>query len=158
MTVTPAERVLELLALLDGADLNVWVDGGWGVDALVGQQTREHEDLDLGVVRPHLDAVIDVLSGVGYSLTDARFVQVTVQLAHTKGHRVDLHPSTPVPGGGTEQTGFDGNTYYIPPPAEGRIGGRVVRCMSLSTQFHTHKGYELRPKDHHDLRLLQEML
>ncbi len=36
--MTP-QRVLALLELLEG--LAVWVDGGWGVDALVGRQTRD---------------------------------------------------------------------------------------------------------------------
>lgn len=40
-----AERVLDLLDLLVDRGLDVWVDGGWGVDALAGRQTREHGDL-----------------------------------------------------------------------------------------------------------------
>jgi lincosamide nucleotidyltransferase A/C/D/E len=154
--MTP-ERALDLLDLLAGKGVDVWVDGGWAVDALVGRQTREHGDLDLGVVRPQLDAAVEVLGSVGYELTDARYVEVTVQLTHTEGHRVDLHPSTPLPGDGTEQVDFDGNTYYIPPPVEGRIAGRVVRCLPLDIQLHTHKGYELRAKDRHDLELLNEL-
>lgn len=151
----PAERVLSLLDLLTAANLNVWVDGGWGVDALVGRQTREHGDLDLGVARPDLDAAIAVLRTAGYAVTDDRYVEVTVQLTHTaEGHRVDFHPSTPHPDGGSEQLDFDDNTYYIPPPAVGQIAGREVRCLPLTTQFHTHQGYELRPEDLHDLDLL----
>jgi lincosamide nucleotidyltransferase A/C/D/E len=152
-----AERVLSLLSLLADAGLDVWVDGGWGVDALVGYQTRGHGDLDLGVARPDLRRALEVLATVGYGVTDDRYEQVTVQLTHAEGHRVDLHPSTPVAGGGTEQTEFDGNTYYIPPAVAGRIGGRAVRCLPLSTQFRTHSGYELRPQDRHDLELLKEL-
>jgi lincosamide nucleotidyltransferase A/C/D/E len=156
MTVMSAERALGLLELL--ADYDVWVDGGWGVDALVGRQTRDHGDLDLGVARPQLDKVTAVLATVGYAVTDARYIEVTVQLTHTKeGHRVDLHPSTPLPDGGTEQLDFDGNPHYLPPPAVGRIAGREVRCMPLTTQLHTHQGYTLRPKDHHDLELLHSL-
>jgi lincosamide nucleotidyltransferase A/C/D/E len=147
-----AERALELLDLLAGVD--VWVDGGWGVDALVGEQTREHGDLDLGVARPELATALELLATAGYRVSDDRFVEVTVQLTHADGHRVDLHPSTPLPDGGTEQIDFDGNAFYIPPPSVGRIAGRTVRCMPLSTQVRTHTGYELRSKDHHDLELL----
>ncbi|MGW6281500.1 nucleotidyltransferase domain-containing protein [Kribbella sp. NPDC055071] len=150
-----AERVLDLLDLLAGKGIEVWVDGGWAVDALVGRQTRQHGDLDLGVVRPQLDAAVEALGTVGYELTDARYVEVTVQLTHAEGHRLDLHPSTPMPGGGTEQIDFAGNRFFIPPPVEGRIGGRVVRCLPLETQLHTHQGYELRPQDLHDLELLR---
>ncbi|WP_134121544.1 nucleotidyltransferase domain-containing protein [Kribbella kalugense] len=150
-----AERVHGLLDALAGVD--VWVDGGWGVDALVGRQTRAHGDLDLGVVRPQLDRAVEVLGGLGYELTDARYVEVTVQLTHAEeGHRVDLHPSTPVLGG-TEQLDFDGKTYLIPPAVEGWIGGRQVRCMPVSAQRRSHQGYEFRRQDLHDMRLLDEL-
>src|SRR4051794_35884541 len=36
-----------ILATLDARDAEVWVGGGWGVDALLGDQTREHSELDL---------------------------------------------------------------------------------------------------------------
>jgi lincosamide nucleotidyltransferase A/C/D/E len=149
-----AERALTIWGLLTEAGVDTWVDGGWGVDALVGKQTREHGDLDLGVARPDLSTAIEVLGRVGYIVTDDRFEEVTVQLTYTDGHRVDLHPSTPLPDGGTEQVDFDGNTFHIPPPVVGHIGGRTVRCMPLSTQLRTHSGYELRQQDLHDLDVL----
>ena len=37
----------ELLRTLAAHGVDVAVGGGWGVDALVGEQTREHSDLDL---------------------------------------------------------------------------------------------------------------
>jgi len=39
--------VVELLRLLDKAAIPAWLDGGWGVDALLNTQTRPHKDLDL---------------------------------------------------------------------------------------------------------------
>ncbi|MGZ4382041.1 MAG: nucleotidyltransferase domain-containing protein, partial [Gaiellaceae bacterium] len=42
-----ATDVLEVLAALGEAGVRASLEGGWGVDALVGRQTREHEDLDL---------------------------------------------------------------------------------------------------------------
>jgi lincosamide nucleotidyltransferase A/C/D/E len=151
--MTP-ERALALYRLLTEAELNVWVDGGWGVDALVGRQTREHGDLDLGIARPDLDRAVEVLATVGYRILDARYIEVTLQLVDPDGRRIDLHPSTPV-AGGTEQIDFDGNTFHIFPPEVGYIGGQAVRCMPLVTQLRTHAGYELRPQDHHDLALLR---
>jgi lincosamide nucleotidyltransferase A/C/D/E len=150
-----AECVLAVLDALAGLD--VWVDGGWGVDALVGRQTRPHADLDLGVARPVLDRVVEVLTGLGYDISDARYLQVTVQLTHRDGHRIDLHPSTPLPAGGTEQLDFDGNTYVIPPAVAGRIDGQPVRCMPVSAQQRSHQGYAPRPQDLHDMQLLDEI-
>ena len=37
--------VLEILNVLNAANIPVWIDGGWGIDALIGKQTREHDDL-----------------------------------------------------------------------------------------------------------------
>ena len=45
-----AVEVVRLLDLLEGEDLVAWLDGGWGVDALLERRTRSHDDLDLVVV------------------------------------------------------------------------------------------------------------
>jgi lincosamide nucleotidyltransferase A/C/D/E len=41
-----AEDVLRVLGVLRGVGVDVWVGDGWGVDALVGRETRPHRDLD----------------------------------------------------------------------------------------------------------------
>jgi lincosamide nucleotidyltransferase A/C/D/E len=45
----PAAKVIDLVQLLNQNRIEVIIDGGWGVDALLGEQTRPHEDLDLAV-------------------------------------------------------------------------------------------------------------
>jgi lincosamide nucleotidyltransferase A/C/D/E len=153
----PADRALALWRMLSEAGADVWVDGGWGVDALQGRQTRAHGDLDLGVARTDLALVVELLGRVGFAVIDRRYEQVTVRLADGDGQRVDLHPSTPLDGGGTEQLDFDGNRYFIPPAVAGRIDGHPVRCMPLEAQLRAHSGYELRQQDLHDLALLREL-
>jgi lincosamide nucleotidyltransferase A/C/D/E len=37
------------LDVWERAGITVWLDGGWGVDALVGRPTREHDDLDIAI-------------------------------------------------------------------------------------------------------------
>jgi lincosamide nucleotidyltransferase A/C/D/E len=51
---------------LEDADVLVWIDGGWGVDALVGEQTRAHSDLDLALDRESLDLARAVLEEHGF--------------------------------------------------------------------------------------------
>src|SRR5262245_45979430 len=46
-TEMTATAVLEFLALLGASSIDACLDGGWGVDALLGEQTREHGDLDV---------------------------------------------------------------------------------------------------------------
>jgi lincosamide nucleotidyltransferase A/C/D/E len=52
--------VLEVLDILDADGVMHWLDGGWGVDALLGVQTRPHADLDLAVPREHVAQVVAV--------------------------------------------------------------------------------------------------
>lgn len=42
--VMTADDVLSILAVLRNADVDIWIGGGWGIDALVGEQTRLHRD------------------------------------------------------------------------------------------------------------------
>lgn len=39
-----------------------WVAGGWALDLFVGEQTRPHADLDVGVLRRDISAVVQHLS------------------------------------------------------------------------------------------------
>lgn len=42
-----SEDVLALYTALHELGIQIWIDGGWGVDALLGEQTRPHQDLDI---------------------------------------------------------------------------------------------------------------
>ena len=44
-----AKDVIDLITLAESQGIEVFLDGGWGVDALLGEQTREHQDIDLFV-------------------------------------------------------------------------------------------------------------
>ncbi|TMK81175.1 MAG: hypothetical protein E6G47_04320 [Actinobacteria bacterium] len=41
--------VTDILERLEHAGIDVWLNGGWGVDALLECQTREHQDLDITI-------------------------------------------------------------------------------------------------------------
>jgi len=43
----PAASLVDLLQLFESAGIEVWLDGGWAVDALLGEQTRPHKDVDI---------------------------------------------------------------------------------------------------------------
>ena len=36
-------NVIDLLQKTESIGVDVWIDGGWGVDALLGRQTRPHD-------------------------------------------------------------------------------------------------------------------
>jgi hypothetical protein len=67
------------------------VAGGWGVDALVGQQTRLHRDLDLALDARDEPVALRALERRGYRVeTDWRPVRVEL-IAEGRGW-VDVHP------------------------------------------------------------------
>ncbi len=41
------EDVISISQLLEADGIQVWLTGGWGIDALLGEQTRPHKDLDV---------------------------------------------------------------------------------------------------------------
>lgn len=145
-------RVLDALA---AAGSRAWVAGGWGVDALVGRQTRPHRDLDLALDATGEAAALGALAPLGYAVeTDWR--PVRVELAAPGGRWVDLHPvSFDARGGGT-QAGLDGVTFDYPAGCfvTGTIGGRVVGCLSAAQQVAFYTGYPPRAVDLADLALL----
>ncbi|WP_445256543.1 nucleotidyltransferase domain-containing protein [Nocardioides aurantiacus] len=46
------QDLVDLLDALDDLGAAYWLDGGWGVDALLGDQTRPHGDVDLVCTEP----------------------------------------------------------------------------------------------------------
>ena len=90
MTMTAAD-VVEILGWLGAASVDVWLDGGWGVDALVGEQTREHDDLDLIVRDAHEPRMREALATHGFMQVAQDPAQNFI-LADERGREVDVHP------------------------------------------------------------------
>jgi len=55
-----------LLDLLDEIAAHYWLDGGWGVDVLLGAQSRAHSDLDVVLARSDVPRVLDLLAAGGF--------------------------------------------------------------------------------------------
>ncbi len=153
------EDVGFVLDALGSAGVDACVGGGWGVDALVGRQTREHADLDLYIDFRHLLTADRVLRDHGLvPATD--WLPTRVQYEDARERAVDLHPLRCEPDGTAELTLPDGRRARFPPgdlAAAGVIGERAVRCLSASRQQLAHQGYEPTGKDRHDLALLAEL-
>ena len=85
-----AAAVVEIMQLIDNAAIEVWLDGGWAVDALLGQQTRPHKDVDIILRSRHLAKLQERLSDRGFAIrpggTPSNFV-----LADPSGLEVDVH-------------------------------------------------------------------
>jgi lincosamide nucleotidyltransferase A/C/D/E len=151
-----AEDVVTLLAVMDGID--VWLDGGWGVDALLGEQTREHDDLDVVAARSDVPVLIEALGQEGYEVANGQ-LPTCIVLLDPIGRQVEVHPVEFDESGNGIYAMEEGGTW--PYPAHGFTGrGRVldveVRCLTPEVQVLCHAGYELAETDHHDLALLRE--
>jgi lincosamide nucleotidyltransferase A/C/D/E len=154
----PIGRVMETLAALESAGAETWVMGGWGLDALIGHQSRTHHDLDLIVDHRAMEAVLSALGELGYA----------------EWHR---HPS-PEPIGDLEPVGdgvvfrdkgmrvVDVHATAVSDSrdafASGSIGGLRVNCLSAAQQLRANEGYRKRlPGDRrrhlHNLRIARSL-
>jgi len=90
-----AEYTLQIIALLEQNNIEFYVDGGWGVDALLGKQTRIHVDLDIALPHKFVPKLRSLLAACGYAdvprfdTRDCNFV-----LGDNKGRRIDVHSYT----------------------------------------------------------------
>lgn len=156
-----ATDVLEALECLEGSGVPVWLDGGWGVDALLGHQTRPHDDLDIVIDLLDLSRARAALEPLGFR--HAAEVQpglpARLVLRDPVERQIDFHPILfDEAGDGWQELG-GGSWGHYPVSGltgTGSIAGRAVRCVTPELQIQHHLGYEPDVRDRHDVRLLAE--
>ena len=146
--------VVQLLQLFEQHGIEVVVDGGWGVDALLGEQTRSHGDLDIALPHTDVPKLRALLETRGYrdvprdDTRDCNFV-----MGDDQGHEIDFHSYTFDVHGkivfGVEYP-FDSLT------GTGSIHGYPVKCISPEWMVKFHSGYELDENDYRDVSALCE--
>jgi lincosamide nucleotidyltransferase A/C/D/E len=152
------DQLLDLLDRMRPHTSVLVIAGGWGVDALVGRQTRPHGDLDVLLDAPALPAVRELLDGLGFAVRED-WLPVRIEVAHPDGRRVDLHPVTFAPDGSGTQPGLDDTVFFYPAGCTtiGYVDGRPVTCMTAAQQLVFRQAFTPRPVDHHDIALLREV-
>lgn len=149
-----AGAAVQLLQLFAGNGLDVVVDGGWGVDALLGEQTRSHNDLDIALQHRDVPKLRTLLEAHGYidvprdDTWECNFV-----MGDEKGHEVDIHSYT-----------YDAHgklIFGVPYPLDslsgtGTIQGYPVKCISPEWMVRFHTGYEFDENDYRDVAALCE--
>lgn len=131
-------HVIQVLDRLDAAGLTVWLDGGWGVDALVGEQTRPHEDLDLAIARHDCTRAEETLARLGFRHAPELEPGLPARrvLRAADGRRVDLHPLVfDIEGNGWQADGGWGLYPADGLRGRGEIAGRPVRCTTPELQL-----------------------
>jgi lincosamide nucleotidyltransferase A/C/D/E len=157
-TETPLAEVLDVLAALSALGCRFWLEGGWGVDALVGYRTRTHRDLDVDVDARCAEPALAAVAEMEYTVeTDWR--PNRVELTAPGRGRVDLHPLLVDEDGSARQAALGGGFHVFPRSffVGGSLAGVPVPCVSVAAQRLFRTGYELRGIDRHDLAVLDEL-
>jgi lincosamide nucleotidyltransferase A/C/D/E len=154
-----AARVLELLADLEQAGIDVWLDGGWAVDALLETQTRPHDDLDVVSRAEDKERIVELLAERGYEVAYDAAPSCFV-LIDAAGHQVDVHPATFTPNGDGVYRMEDGAKWIFPASGfagVGRILGHKVPCLTPEVVLVNHStGYALDEEHERDLQALSQ--
>jgi lincosamide nucleotidyltransferase A/C/D/E len=163
---TPSSQVLAVLDELAAEGVRGWLAGGWGVDALLGRQTRQHNDIDLVISadEPPLGPDERAFKQIGRALGREGFwfagtfhhpgipIPWCQTWRHHAGAKVEV---LPVP---LNKPPFAADGAVSQPFTEGSIDGRPVPCLSAELQLLLHEGYPQREVDNQDVALLRTYL
>jgi len=162
--------VLEVAEALQEAGVKFWLAGGWGIDVLVGIQSRDHQDLDIvleDVVQGE-PLVSRALSQLGYVRSERKgggvWMPSVIVLSDVSGRRIELMEinwerfavnSAPLAGQDTKleimalsDVAFD----------EGVIFDQRLPCLSRTAQLLFHSDFTLAPRQRQDVDRLKESL
>ena len=153
-----AHRVLDLMDCLASSGVSAWLDGGWGVDALLGTQTRPHDDLDLIVRLEDVGTLEEALGRLGYSRVHGA-PPSSFEMTDADGHQVDVHPVHFNATGEAIYRMDDGRGDWVYPQgslsATGKILDREVPCQTPATLMRAHSwGYALDAAHRNDVAAL----
>jgi lincosamide nucleotidyltransferase A/C/D/E len=133
-----SSSLLELLRLLDEAAISVWLDGGWGVDALLKKQSRPHKDVDIIVRVADVPKLRDILGHKGFAVKQGTPPNSFV-LADNSGLEVDVHAVVFDDDGNGVYRMENGEDWVYPAEGfsgHGAIDDRGVHCSSIPRLTH----------------------
>ncbi|CAA9347822.1 MAG: hypothetical protein AVDCRST_MAG34-1360 [uncultured Nocardioidaceae bacterium] len=160
----------EVAGLLGGVDFPWWVAGGWAIDLFLGRQTRDHDDIDVLILRDDQGAMQQALSGWDLHAADPpgslrhwRAGEVLSAGVHDIWCRRD--PGSPWSLQIMIDDAQDGMWQYrsdnrITRPVselDGNAVGDAARVLAPEVQL-LQKSRSPRPKDEADFRAVRRML
>lgn len=158
MAKMTAPDVLQLLDLLEARGIEVWLNGGWGVDALLAHQTRGHDDLDITISAADRQTYSSLMTELGFttSRVDNDFNWVLVD---DRGRLVDVHlvdfSETGQSADGAQIYGPAGLPFGVGSlEGRGEISGRHVKCETAHFQVRGRTNYAPDERDYRDVLAL----
>ncbi len=167
------DQVAALYLDMEEHGVELWLIGGWGVDALLGRQTREHHDLDVLVEVSALERFRQRLDDLGFefqyvwddetwrvrdvSWSGSERQATAFVYAHADGREIDTHVIRQEADGAI--TTLWTSPYQMAADGlqgRGVVGGQSVRCLTAEMQRDAHIGYELPVHHVADMQLLAE--
>jgi lincosamide nucleotidyltransferase A/C/D/E len=164
-----AKDVITIYQRLLDNGIQVWLTGGWGIDALLEEQTRPHKDLDVIMLLDDVVRTRELLGRDGYDLKElwsenrwtvdvlGTETATAFVLQDSEGREFDAHAiRLDDRGNGIPAWANDERLVFKREDlaGEGCIGGFTVRCLSPEMQVLCHTGYELPDKQLRDLKQL----
>jgi lincosamide nucleotidyltransferase A/C/D/E len=166
-----AEDAIHIYQKLTAHGIPIWLSGGWGIDALLGEETRPHKDLDFFVLLDDVVRVCRIMACSGYRLKElwsenrwaldsARTrVPTAFVLRDSAGRELDLHAIQIDAQGNGNPTWAEAEDFILSIQdltTMGRIAGMAVPCISFEMQMRAHAGYTLPELQRRDLARLHE--
>jgi lincosamide nucleotidyltransferase A/C/D/E len=164
-----AERLLTLRSELNNLGIQVWIDGGWGIDALLEEETRSHKDMDFIADKRFYDDIRSFFFSKGYKVSeDEPDTEWHFLLEGPDGEIVDVMlVGFLEEGGATYPPAGEGVTAF---PAyafegKGKINSKDVECISaeyrllcLTKDYGVvgRTGYVFNEKDYNDLKAISD--
>jgi lincosamide nucleotidyltransferase A/C/D/E len=157
--------VVEVLASLRDAGVRAWLVGGWAADALLGEQTRTHADIDLAIEAASEATARAALESAGFRVTHeapaGRWLSLQVSMIDGLRRPVSLHPidleawSAPAGPGSIRQSARELGMGEVDDLfATGRLAEQDVSSLSAAAQVVIRCGYDIRDCDRQDVEAL----
>lgn len=149
--------VVKFYNKLDYLGIDIWLEGGWGVDALLGVQTRPHNDLDIFIQEKDVLKLRELLEADGYKEIKLEIARPhNFVLGDATGREIDVHVIVFENEGNIRYGPVENGEIY---PAtilggKGIVNGKTVKCISPEWIVKFHTGYTLRESDFKDVSAL----